>query len=157
MDAGSGIRGVAPRAPARRGGGRRRRHPPPPRWVAAAQRRRRARRRARGPHTTPPLAPPMPQDGPMRIAILSDIHANSDALAAVLADIARHDVAATVHLRSEEHTSELQSQSNLVCRLLLEKKTTTFDAPVERAHHSAARPMTPTSSSAPVSATDTRT
>src|SRR2546427_4686389 len=26
------------------------------------------------------------------------------------------------HDRSEEHTSELQSQSNLVCRLLLEKK-----------------------------------
>src|SRR2546427_6781728 len=32
--------------------------------------------------------------------------------------------------RSEEHTSELQSQSNLVCRLLLEKKKTT------RTHHS---------------------
>src|SRR2546430_8691629 len=31
--------------------------------------------------------------------------------------------------RSEEHTSELQSQSNLVCRLLLEKKkkVSTFD------------------------------
>src|SRR2546430_7189517 len=29
------------------------------------------------------------------------------------------------HGRSEEHTSELQSQSNLVCRLLLEKKNTT--------------------------------
>src|SRR2546430_12791842 len=29
---------------------------------------------------------------------------------------------AAVSLRSEEHTSELQSQSNLVCRLLLEKK-----------------------------------
>src|SRR2546430_8509327 len=28
--------------------------------------------------------------------------------------------------RSEEHTSELQSQSNLVCRLLLEKKNTTM-------------------------------
>src|SRR5688572_24578705 len=28
--------------------------------------------------------------------------------------------------RSEEHTSELQSQSNLVCRLLLEKKIITF-------------------------------
>src|SRR2546430_13284703 len=28
------------------------------------------------------------------------------------------------HQRSEEHTSELQSQSNLVCRLLLEKKKT---------------------------------
>src|SRR5690606_41991003 len=26
------------------------------------------------------------------------------------------------HLRSEEHTSELQSRENLVCRLLLEKK-----------------------------------
>src|SRR2546430_11382556 len=30
-----------------------------------------------------------------------------------------------VAYRSEEHTSELQSQSNLVCRLLLEKKKTT--------------------------------
>src|SRR2546430_13523711 len=28
--------------------------------------------------------------------------------------------------RSEEHTSELQSQSNLVCRLLLEKKKNTL-------------------------------
>src|SRR2546430_13526686 len=31
-------------------------------------------------------------------------------------------------LRSEEHTSELQSQSNIVCRLLLEKKNN--DTPV---------------------------
>src|SRR2546428_10120757 len=30
-----------------------------------------------------------------------------------------------VELRSEEHTSELQSRSDLVCRLLLEKKKTT--------------------------------
>src|SRR2546427_7025289 len=29
---------------------------------------------------------------------------------------------APIRARSEEHTSELQSQSNLVCRLLLEKK-----------------------------------
>src|SRR2546430_4975847 len=29
--------------------------------------------------------------------------------------------------RSEEHTSELQSQSNLVCRLLLEKKKKEYD------------------------------
>src|SRR2546430_6125043 len=29
--------------------------------------------------------------------------------------------------RSEEHTSELQSQSNLVCRLLLEKKKKTLE------------------------------
>src|SRR5205085_11783589 len=33
--------------------------------------------------------------------------------------------AATPNPRSEEHTSELQSQSNLVCRLLLEKKKLT--------------------------------
>src|SRR2546430_9225149 len=33
--------------------------------------------------------------------------------------------AANVEDRSEEHTSELQSQSNLVCRLLLEKKKET--------------------------------
>src|SRR2546427_9377241 len=39
--------------------------------------------------------------------------------------------------RSEEHTSELQSQSNLVCRLLLEKKK-------KKAKH-----ITPTASSIP--------
>src|SRR5688572_32713416 len=32
--------------------------------------------------------------------------------------------------RSEEHTSELQSQSNLVCRLLLEKKKQTPDTKI---------------------------
>src|SRR2546430_9464514 len=35
-----------------------------------------------------------------------------------------------VRARSEEHTSELQSQSNLVCRLLLEKKNNTMQEPV---------------------------
>src|SRR2546430_8428318 len=35
-------------------------------------------------------------------------------------------------LRSEEHTSELQSQSNLVCRLLLEKKKIELCGPVHR-------------------------
>src|SRR5688572_31461302 len=34
----------------------------------------------------------------------------------------RQLVAAVLEARSEEHTSELQSQSNIVCRLLLEKK-----------------------------------
>src|SRR2546430_10275600 len=36
----------------------------------------------------------------------------------------QHDtrLASSWEIRSEEHTSELQSQSNLVCRLLLEKK-----------------------------------
>src|SRR2546430_11908562 len=39
---------------------------------------------------------------------------------------AAHDAALAPAARSEEHTSELQSQSNLVCRLLLEKKNTTL-------------------------------
>src|SRR5690606_41692193 len=34
----------------------------------------------------------------------------------------RHRGGEAAHLRSEEHTSELQSRENLVCRLLLEKK-----------------------------------
>src|SRR5260221_8832865 len=33
-----------------------------------------------------------------------------------------HGFEHVAHLRSEEHTSELQSHSDLVCRLLLEKK-----------------------------------
>src|SRR2546421_1493854 len=39
--------------------------------------------------------------------------------------------------RSEEHTSELQSRSDLVCRLLLEKKKTPFAAttPARHARH----------------------
>src|SRR2546426_9259218 len=40
--------------------------------------------------------------------------------ALVLGDAAHNPV--QVHERSEEHTSELQSPCNLVCRLLLEKK-----------------------------------
>src|SRR2546430_12940741 len=38
--------------------------------------------------------------------------------------IAVSAVSLLLFIRSEEHTSELQSQSNLVCRLLLEKKKT---------------------------------
>src|SRR2546427_7540208 len=36
--------------------------------------------------------------------------------------------------RSEEHTSELQSQSNLVCRLLLEKKKKSYQEPLPNGH-----------------------
>src|SRR3712207_7201683 len=43
------------------------------------------------------------------------------------ADVDHHHVADPwVLLRSEEHTSELQSRQYLVCRLLLEKKKTTL-------------------------------
>src|SRR2546421_6318851 len=40
-------------------------------------------------------------------------------------EAATDDAIAEWHLRSEEHTSELQSRSDLVCRLLLEKKNRT--------------------------------
>src|SRR5256885_9955842 len=36
-----------------------------------------------------------------------------------------------LHIRSEEHTSELQSPCNLVCRLLLEKKKKTLHAKLQ--------------------------
>src|SRR5258706_1828167 len=36
------------------------------------------------------------------------------------------------HHRSEEHTSELQSLTNLVCRLLLEKKNRSYNSRVIR-------------------------
>src|SRR2546430_2808635 len=40
----------------------------------------------------------------------------------------RRAAAVAAEARSEEHTSELQSQSNLVCRLLLEKKKKSTDS-----------------------------
>src|SRR2546430_3722786 len=42
--------------------------------------------------------------------------------------------------RSEEHTSELQSQSNVVCRLLLEKKNTA-DADPQAGGYGELRPL----------------
>src|SRR2546421_11644679 len=44
-------------------------------------------------------------------------YSNAETLAQELFPLARH-----TPIRSEEHTSELQSRSDLVCRLLLEKK-----------------------------------
>src|SRR5688572_31771464 len=49
-----------------------------------------------------------------------DVVINAAAYTAVDGAESERDLAMKV--RSEEHTSELQSQSNLVCRLLLEKK-----------------------------------
>src|SRR5437870_9637630 len=47
-------------------------------------------------------------------------------LARVLGKLGKQDEAAG-EMRSEEHTSELQSRGHLVCRLLLEKKKTRED------------------------------
>src|SRR5256885_10641936 len=45
------------------------------------------------------------------------------------AQVIRGFPASAAHARSEEHTSELQSPCNLVCRLLLEKKKKRLNAP----------------------------
>src|SRR5256886_13226012 len=50
--------------------------------------------------------------------MIGEMHGN----AVIVHRIAPADVDPKQSTRSEEHTSELQSQSNLVCRLLLEKK-----------------------------------
>src|SRR5688572_25252051 len=49
---------------------------------------------------------------------------SNDMFLAFIAAIRKTIPHAMRDIRSEEHTSELQSQSNLVCRLLLEKKNT---------------------------------
>src|SRR2546430_5970655 len=50
------------------------------------------------------------------------------------------DPSKTGRIRSEEHTSELQSQSNLVCRLLLEKKNIKRGDGPRHIHHEAGAP-----------------
>src|SRR2546427_7698079 len=65
----------------------------------------------------PPLAP---------VAVLSqpsDARTPASATASTAGTRGRSETGTSMaKVRSEEHTSELQSQSNLVCRLLLEKK-----------------------------------
>src|SRR5688572_32589062 len=67
---------------------------------------------------------------PVRVLLLEDDRVSAEIFGAYLRRIPWADaqlstagtLAEALALRSEEHTSELQSQSNLVCRLLLEKK-----------------------------------
>src|SRR6266567_2174235 len=61
----------------------------------------------------------MPADAFGGEGIISEIEVLRGDLGQVFYEASRPT---TEYLRSEEHTSELQSQSNLVCRLLLEKK-----------------------------------
>src|SRR5699024_11342968 len=58
----------------------------------------------------------------VQLPVLGDVQAT---VAAVLPKIARKNDRAFLDRRSEEHTSELQSRFDLVCRLLLEKKKNT--------------------------------
>src|SRR2546427_4036110 len=64
-------------------------------------------------------APDLPINTPYELLTMASIIEKETALASERPQIAGVFMR---RLRSEEHTSELQSQSNLVCRLLLEKK-----------------------------------
>src|SRR5258708_27397480 len=77
----------------------------------------------------PSLNPSNPSAGATADVHAADILALMNNLGVASAGIVSHDVACdtkVVHegkdIRSEEHTSELQSPDHLVCRLLLEKK-----------------------------------
>src|SRR5205085_9495480 len=72
-----------------------------------------------------------------RVAILPEATQQVLGVAAVVGRVASR-------ARSEEHTSELQSQSNLVCRLLLEKKKMTLRPSLARLFLCVRRPMDPT-------------
>src|SRR3712207_8795458 len=58
------------------------------------------------------------------IRLDGDGRGDDEARIAQLQRVAHADAEPLQQLRSEEHTSELQSRQYLVCRLLLEKKTT---------------------------------
>src|SRR5688572_32343909 len=69
------------------------------------------------------LAAPMLNRGRFRIFANSPVEYTSRAVDLVQQSVVIDMLGPfTLDFRSEEHTSELQSQSNLVCRLLLEKK-----------------------------------
>src|SRR2546430_13418660 len=56
------------------------------------------------------------------IAVSCGAYAKGEAPVTMVASLTATSQTRANFKRSEEHTSELQSQSNLVCRLLLEKK-----------------------------------
>src|SRR2546430_13582791 len=70
----------------------------------------------------PPRSTLFPYTTLFRSPDTADIRASADGLATSLQPAAPDPARRGSQARSEEHTSELQSQSNLVCRLLLEKK-----------------------------------
>src|SRR2546430_3461549 len=78
----------------------------------------RSRRRRSGDQDPPAVVAPLDAFGSLQPVQLD----RRQLLVAALADAVDQRNGRDPLLRSEEHTSELQSQSNLVCRLLLEKK-----------------------------------
>src|SRR2546430_15213703 len=64
----------------------------------------------------------LPISGPANSGTLPFRYEGQPDNCGILTDGCANNVGSLTNPRSEEHTSELQSQSNLVCRLLLEKK-----------------------------------
>src|SRR5260221_10440415 len=75
-------------------------------------------------------SPPISQNGKAPVAT----HTVYLALGSNMGDRRGNLAAALQRLRSEEHTSELQSHSDLVCRLLLEKKKQDHRHPGKHPH-----------------------
>src|SRR5260370_16045494 len=80
------------------------------------------------PYTTLFRSPPRGQEQPGDLLLVDDRHDDPDG----------RDREPLVLLRSEEHTSELQSHLNIVCRLLLDKKKQPSQLP---RHHQHAHPL----------------
>src|SRR5690606_41197054 len=77
------------------------------------------------PYTTlSDLLPPTRQEDALMGGYRDDLREQAKDAMSEAAAVARDSLApeSRGHARSEEHTSELQSRENLVCRLLLEKK-----------------------------------
>src|SRR3712207_6854770 len=81
------------------------------------------------PYTTLFRSAPVLRDEARRNTAPVDVHVESSAIDLAVAQTftplieqVTGTLNANLHLRSEEHTSELQSRQYLVCRLLLEKK-----------------------------------
>src|SRR2546430_6478769 len=84
------------------------------------------------PYTTLFRSPARPFEG--RVSFVYPVMDGQSRTARVRVVVPNHDGALKPG-RSEEHTSELQSQSNLVCRLLLEKKKRRSNVPTHQAQH----------------------
>src|SRR2546429_7059183 len=95
----------------------------------------------------PPRPPPFPHPAPFRsryvgeplaLVVAEDRHAAEDAAERVSVDYEPLEAVVDPHdavpdrVRSEEHTSELQSRLHLVCRLLLENKKQQRDSRDDR-------------------------
>src|SRR2546430_7824993 len=86
------------------------------------------------PYTTLFRSKPMHFPTQFDVIVVGGDHAGTEtALAAARSGcrtlLLTHNIETLGQMRSEEHTSELQSQSNLVCRLLLEKKKKSYLLP----------------------------